>query len=211
MDNIDEEIAVKEKALIELKRQTERLEQDLEVLRQSKRRHQSSIIDLTGGEEEEEKPSAETLESQVRSFFRLYGYKSGKKVYEVIKSSTRVDAPWCKGLRDVEASEIESKRRFKALKDFLIHWYTTNKGKDPLPHMIQDALDYRAPNTKREPIWTTYVFPLYRFNNQICASCDLPIPRGRLCYGCGANCGTGIIYCGQDCADAHWEEHNCRK
>jgi hypothetical protein len=41
-----------------------------------------------------------------------------------------------------------------------------------------------------------------------CVMCAAPAPG----YECGANCKQPHIrYCGQECADAHWKEHNCRR
>lgn len=41
-----------------------------------------------------------------------------------------------------------------------------------------------------------------------CVACAAPLENTNR-YACGAGCKT-VLYCGQDCADAHWEEHNCR-
>lgn len=45
-----------------------------------------------------------------------------------------------------------------------------------------------------------------RINSLVgCQACGSPDPRSQ-CSACGK-----AKYCGQRCADAHWEEHNCRK
>lgn len=69
--------------------------------------------------------------------------------------------------------------------------------------------------SKNERRWKRFLKPLDESTNKFleapllealgCAACSAPQPRSQ-CSACKV-----VRYCGQQCADAHWEEHNCRK
>jgi hypothetical protein len=95
-------------------------------------------------------------------------------------------------------------------------WYSELEDEDIPPE--DQPLDISIPsNSSRDAVTIIYNFldlgykmvdfDFRRVVAQIgaCAACATPKPK-TICGACGA-----VPYCGQKCANAHWEKHNCTK
>jgi hypothetical protein len=106
----------------------------------------------------------------------------------------------------------EAKQLLRRLENWLEEVWFKNHSKSPSSKKVVDVFVGEVLDTlKNWNKWERFLKPLDERTNRIeaaallgCALCSAPAPG----YYCGAGCK--MRYCGQDCADAHWAEHNCR-
>jgi hypothetical protein len=106
-------------------------------------------------------------------------------------------------------SQERAKKWIKRLKIWLRdEWFQEERRSPSVIHMLDGFVQaVLLESISRK--WKDFLAPLNEPTNKFinaCVACAAPGVR----YACGAGCKT-VLYCGQDCADAHWEEHNCRK
>jgi hypothetical protein len=123
-------------------------------------------------------------------------------------------------MKHFNMGEDEAVLLAKQLETWLVNEWFSKKKRAPSVATVIDKFfvenQGELVTSKNERRWKRFLKPLDEPANKFlkapllevvgCALCSTPAPR----YHCGAGCKTGVRYCGQDCADAHWAEHNCR-
>lgn len=121
-------------------------------------------------------------------------------------------------IRYLNMSEDEATILSNQLETWLVNEWFSREKRSPSAETVIDRFfvgelgELATPKNERR--WKRFLKPLDESTNKFleaplldalgCAFCSTPTPR----YNCGAGCK--MRYCGQDCADAHWAEHNCR-